>query len=154
MMQKYIALTIVIAVIGVVSITLITMQDKPTTDISTTGSKQQEYNETVAKIEGTSYFNPGAQFWNRERTRTGEPYILALEISPPHPDRKDIPKEAKYGELPWLDKAIDNVGKNTRVSDAELEEFFKYTEDGNTDFKVYLRDGTVKFYRLYYMEVP
>lgn len=30
----------------------------------------------------------------------------------------------------------------------------KYTGDGNTDFKVYIADGTVRFYRLYYMEAP
>ncbi|GIU72392.1 MAG: hypothetical protein KatS3mg003_1871 [Candidatus Nitrosocaldaceae archaeon] len=105
-------------------------------------------------IESTTIGNPDAPFWNPEKTRSGEPYILALEISPPHPDRIDEPKEVKYGELTWLDKAIDNAGKNTKVSSDELNMFFKYTEDGNTDFMVRLDNGTIKYYRLYYTEVP
>lgn len=119
--------------------------------------------------------------WNPQRAKTGDAHILALEINPeqsynevapkklpldknpktivsenPELDAKDkaVYKKMASGKLAWLDAAIGNAGKNTKVDENALYEFYQYTADGNTDFKVVFKDGSTKFYRLYFMEVP
>jgi hypothetical protein len=119
--------------------------------------------------------------WNPQRAKTGDAHILALEINPeqnynevapkklsldknpktivtenPEFDTKDktVYKKVASGKLAWLDAAISNAGKNTKVDENALYEFYQYTADGNTDFKIAFKDGSTKFYRLYFMEVP
>ncbi|MEM3101186.1 MAG: hypothetical protein QXT99_07535 [Candidatus Nitrosotenuis sp.] len=131
-------------------------------------------------IESTSKLDDVPQ-WNPQRTKTGEVHLLALEINPEqnynevvprklpldkntktilneNPDldakNKAVYKKVAFGNIRWLDATIDNAGKNTKIDEESLYEFYQYTADGNTDFKVVFKDGSTKFYRLYFMEVP
>ena len=35
----------------------------------------------------------------------------------------------KYGQIPWLDAAINRPGQNVPINDADLKEFFMYAFD-------------------------
>lgn len=140
--------------------------------------------ESTEKIEvaDSSYIDDSMPIWNAERTKTGFAHILALEIIPDEDakeitatkysmnlspkeiqaqnsefiqDGKSVYKKVNSGDIGWLDETVANAGVYVQINeDTDLIEFYQYTADGNTDFKIVSKDGSTKFYRLYFMEVP
>lgn len=86
-----------------------------------------------------------------KQPKTGAANVLALEIVP----QGEKFNKAKQGQIDWLDAAINNVGNNTPVDDVKLKDFQKYVEGQKApDFEMTFENGTIKYYRIYFMEMP
>lgn len=102
-----------------------------------------------ASVSYTRLGNPDAPFWRVNETSTGYSHLIAWEISP-----QDDYHSVRHGSIQWFDKVIDKNGNDVRVTNTELDQFKTLTGKGNTDFKILFDNGTERYYRLYYMEVP
>lgn len=86
-----------------------------------------------------------------KQPKTGAANVLALEIVP----QGEKFNKAKQGQIDWLDAAINNVGNNTPVDDVKLKDFQKYVEGQKApDFDMTFENGTIKYYRIYFTEMP